>query len=84
MLRGIATDEGISVPPDLDAYSPNEFPHWDRFVKFQLSRKFTSMITPYRNARVIARIPADSVRGYGDEDLREAGCSWYEISSVEG
>lgn len=61
MLVRFAQEVGIAVPPDLDAYDKEQFPHWEVYAAMQLGRPISGD-SPLRNAQVIVAIPDDRIR----------------------
>lgn len=61
ILVHFAKDAGIAVPPDLDVYDKEQFPHWMVYTVMQLGRPISGE-SPLLNAQVIAAIPDDRIR----------------------
>lgn len=61
MLVRFARDADIAVPPDLDEYDKEQFPHWEVYAAMQLGRPISGE-SPLLNAQVIAAIPDDRIR----------------------
>lgn len=61
MLVSFAKSAGIAVPPDLDDFDRNLFPHWTVYTEMQLGRPIGGE-SQLKNAQVIAAVPDDRIR----------------------
>ncbi len=68
MLVRFAREAGIAVPPDLDAYDEESFPHWKVYTVMQLGRPVGGE-SHLLNAQAIAAIPNDRIRQVPTSEL---------------
>lgn len=71
-IANAATQAGMKVPPDPEAFNPNEFPHFHVYCNVQLCRKIT-WGNHWRNAEIIAAIPEQQLRTLTLEQLERLG-----------
>lgn len=73
MLTAPAEKAGIKVPPDLENYNPNEYPHWYVFSKVQLGTSMPNPTAHWQNAEIIAKIPQEDIFSVSVEDILGMG-----------
>lgn len=73
MLIGPAQEAGISIPPDIENYTPNDFPHWHVFITAQLGKPLPSPTAGWHNAKMIAGIETEKLKKMTFKDLVKAG-----------
>lgn len=78
MLTGAAEAAGIKVPDDPDKYQEvkDTYPHFFVFCMIQLARRMAMNGEHFRNAEVIAKIPAEKLITMTIQDLIEAGLEY--------
>lgn len=73
LLRKPAEEALISVPPDLEKYDPEQYPHWDVFCIMQLGTPLPDWSAHFHNAEVIARIADDEIYHITRDDILKRG-----------
>ena len=73
MIVGPAEQAGLKVPPDVNAFDKNEYPHWNVFCAVQLGSPMPSPVAHWENAELIAKIPEDQIREVTFNQLLELG-----------
>jgi hypothetical protein len=73
MLTAPAEEAGIKVPPNLDYYMANEYPHWEVFCTVQLGAPMPCPTALWDNAHIIAKIPQDKICLVTLEELIKMG-----------
>lgn len=73
MLVGPANAAGMRVPPDLDDYNPEDFPHFNVYSKLQLGAAMPYPDSHWTNALIVASITEDKIRAVTFDDLRVLG-----------
>lgn len=73
MLVKPAEEAGIKVPPDLENYNPENFPHWNVFCNLQLGSPMPNWTVHYDNAKVVAKVPDDKIKTIKVRELEELG-----------
>ncbi len=72
MLVPAATQAGIKVPPNLDDFKFEEFPHWVVFCNTQLARPMRHG-EHWENAKTIAAIEEEKLKTMTYDDFRAIG-----------
>ncbi|MFZ2152062.1 MAG: hypothetical protein WAV09_03080 [Minisyncoccia bacterium] len=80
MIVALAEAAKIKVPPNLEKYDTNEFPHWHVLLNTQLGASLPTPDAGWHNARVIAAIPDKRIRKVTMADLRKLGCLYGDSS----
>jgi hypothetical protein len=62
MLVAPATEAGMKVPEDPEDYDPEQFPHFDVYLKCQLGASMPNPSAHWNNAKLIA--------GYSDAKIK--------------
>lgn len=62
-LVSVAKRNGISVPPDINAFEKKDYLHWWTFVSFQLYTHIPSGDALEFNAKAVSAIPAEKLEG---------------------
>ena len=73
MIAKAAEDAGIKLPPDLDSFDPEEYPHWLVFCRMQLGQPMPYPEVDYDNAKVIANLSEEEVKRVTPIQLIQAG-----------
>ncbi len=73
LIENAAREAGIAVPPDVDDFDPDEFPHFHFFCVVQLGRSMNSHNEHWENAKVVAKIPEEKIRTINLFQLQEMG-----------
>lgn len=76
MLAPAAEEAGMPVPPDPNNFDPAEYPHFHCFCILQLARPMHSPSEHWRNAELIAGIPADRLVTMTLADFLAAGLEY--------
>lgn len=73
MLMEPAKRAGMKVPEDPDNFDPNEYPHWDVYLKVQIGAPMPNWTAHWDNAQVIASVSEDKIKSITYNDLLEMG-----------
>ncbi len=73
LISEAAAQAGIKLPPDLENYDKEEYPHWHLFCSAQLGVPIPYWDCHWENAKVIASISEDRVKTITVRELRDAG-----------
>jgi hypothetical protein len=73
MIAPAAEEAGIELPPNIEGYDPDEYPHWHIFQFIQLGTAMPHPAAHWDNAKVIATIPIEDIRHITMNDLLEKG-----------
>jgi len=73
MLVPAAKQANMKIPPDVNNYDKNEYPHWHVFTALQLGAPMSHMSVHFDNAKIIADIPKDKLKTMLLSDFEELG-----------
>jgi hypothetical protein len=73
MLLSPAEKAGMKIPDDADEFDPNEFPHFDVYLKCQLGASMPSPSAHWENAKLIASYSDDKIKTLTYAELLEDG-----------
>ncbi len=73
MIAPAAEEADIKVPPDLENYSREDYPHWAAFCNVQLGAPMPHASAHWENAKVIATIPHSEIKLTTYQQLLDKG-----------
>lgn len=71
-----ARKAGITLPPDVEDFDSEKFPHWAVFLNAQIGCPMPSPTSHWHNAEVVAAISDDEIMKITGQGLLDAG--WQE------
>lgn len=75
MLLAPAQEAGIKVPPDVDDFVKEDFPHFAVYLNAQLGSPLPYPTAHWDNAKIIAGIPEDKIKTVTFKELERLGVS---------
>lgn len=75
MVAPAAEEAGIKLPPDLEHYNKEQYPHWFVFCRMQLGQPMPYPGVDWDNAKVIALLDSEEITKVTPKRLLTMGFS---------